>query len=1003
MDHLSRHGYRLARVASKQVRVLALILSLVIGSLLGAAALPPHATPAVSALADPTVVIFQQGNLGYAGTKDTYINRWFPDTSYGWVNTMSVRPDNYVSSLVYFDLTSIPAGANVISAQLNLYCTGTGGQPMDVRTFRVLRSWADAEATWNMATSSDAWGLPGAESTATDRVAGAESSQTVLAASRWYSWSVSEMVQHWINFPGENKGVVLKGYGDHFVQFAFASSEYWNKDLRPQLQVTYIIGELPTATPTITRTPTNSATPTLTPWLTSTPTRTVTPTGTPGTPTRTPTPSATPGDVYIRLAPNSRSVLLGDIFMMDIMIDASTPVDSAAVYLNYDPTKLWVVDEFGNPTGQIIAGTALSTVFQNTADNGTGEITLIAGAPLPPAPAPSGTFLVGTIRFKALAESLAGTGVNFSLTPPRKTTTLYEGTANLKGATDGIVYISSATRTPTVTGTLPTATATGTATSTATVTATPPASATATRTWTPVGPTPGNVTVYISPSPKNVSVNDIFTLNIMVNALTQPVDSASVYLDFDPSYLRVVDASGNPMGSIIPSADFGAVFENTVDNALGTINYQAGIPTGLPACNGVCTIATMRFKALNQTAGTSVVFHTTTPRRTRLIMAGIVQNATTVPGTVVIQIAAPTGTATQTPVHTATPTATQTATPTATLTPSHTPTGTITPGTVTLLLEPGLKIATVGEIFDLDVRVNAGAQPVDNVQFHINFNAACLQVVSVLPDLSALPDVVSAPAWDNTLGQVSYAGGVLVGPPASGSFRVATIRFLATAPVGGTVISFVYYPPLRNTSVTYLGSSVLAGSTNSIVLVMPGGGAATATPTRTNTPTPTPSPTATATPTVTPTLPSGPWGTVTGRVILEGRINHSGVLVTIGPSSAVTAADGTFTVTGVPVGSYTVRAAKQSYLYAEKAGVVVVNGLTTPLPDVGLYGGDCNGDGMVDLYDMVVVGMAYEATPASPHWDPTADINGDNVVDLLDLVIIGNNFEKVAPTAWTMF
>ncbi len=83
--------------------------------------------------------------------------------------------------------------------------------------------------------------------------------------------------------------------------------------------------------------------------------------------------------------------------------------------------------------------------------------------------------------------------------------------------------------------------------------------------------------------------------------------------------------------------------------------------------------------------------------------------------------------------------------------------------------------------------------------------------------------------------------------------------------------------------------------------------------------------------------------------------------------------------------------------------MIVTNGGTTNLPDVGLFGGDSSGDGLIDVYDMVIVGMAYEATPGSPLWDPRADINGDGIIDLLDLVIIGTNFEKVAPTAWTMF
>jgi len=965
MDHLTERDGRSARGLASlggvgiekrllKVEIALVILFILLGSLFATGGSPLQPSPSTShALVEPITDTFQYGYLGYTGVRDTYINQWFPDTNYGWYNTMSIRPVNYASSLLFFDLTSIPAYANVISAQLGVWCTGTGGQTVDVCSFRVLRQWVDSQATWNIARTSVPWGLPGCDHTITDRTPDFESLVTVLAESRWYTWTLTSMVQTWVASPSLNQGVILKGYGNHFVQFAFASSEYWNKDLRPRLKVTYLLGPLPTSTPTI------SLTPTVTPWQT-------------WTPTRTPTPSATPGDVYIRIVPNNRTVLVGEVFTLDVMIEAPVqPVDSAAVYIDYDPVFLIVVDEFGNPTNQVIPGPALPAVFQNNADNGLGDVNYVAGAALPPVPPPVGTFLVATIRFKALAQNAGGTGVTFVFNPPRRTLTLYEGVLNLRGHTNGLVYISSVTPTPTATGPTPTRTRTPTATSTL------------------PGPTPGNVTVYIDPAPKVVCVNEVFTVYIRVNELGQPVDSGSVYVDFDPSYLRVVDAAGNPTSSIIPGGDFSAVFENAADNAAGTINYQAGIPSGPPPCASICTMATIRLKALAPTGGTPLAFHTTVPRRTRMILGGVTQNTSVSSGLVIIGAATPT--------HTATPAVSATRTPTRTATPTGSP----LPG-VSILLDPGLKIATVGEIFDLHIRINAGAQPVDGAQAYVNFNPAYLQVLSVIPDLSVFPDIVAAPTWDNAAGHVGYAAGILIGTPATGNFRIATIRFFAAAPVGGTVVSFAFHPPFRDTNVTYQGARMLGGSVNSIILIMPAG-AATATPTVTGAPTATPTPTVTPTRTATPTLPTGPSGTVVGRVILEGRSNHSGAVVTVGGRSATTAANGTFTITGVPVGVHTARASKMSYLYSEKPGVLVTSGGTTTLPDVGLYGGDCSGDGIVDLFDMVIVGMAYEANPSSPHWDPRADINGDNVVNLLDLVIIGTNFEKTAPTPWTMW
>jgi len=53
---------------------------------------------------------------------------------------------------------------------------------------------------------------------------------------------------------------------------------------------------------------------------------------------------------------------------------------------------------------------------------------------------------------------------------------------------------------------------------------------------------------------------------------------------------------------------------------------------------------------------------------------------------------------------------------------------------------------------------------------------------------------------------------------------------------------------------------------------------------------------------------------------------------------------------------------------------------------VGL--GDVNGDGKVDIYDVVQAAIAYGSKPEDPNWDPDADVNGDGKVDIYDLVTI---------------
>ncbi|NLS77400.1 MAG: hypothetical protein GXY76_09105 [Chloroflexi bacterium] len=185
--------------------------------------------------------------------------------------------------------------------------------------------------------------------------------------------------------------------------------------------------------------------------------------------------------------------------------------------------------------------------------------------------------------------------------------------------------------------------------------------------------------------------------------------------------------------------------------------------------------------------------------------------------------------------------------------------------------------------------------------------------------------------------------------------------------------------------------------------------AATATPTRTNTP-PT-IPANTATPTA--TTPAGQAtrtplpgrGHVSGYVQVEGRVNYSGASValpSVAGANAVTDASGKFTIYDVPAGIYTIVADINRYLYAQKSDVSVTNGNTTVLTDVNLRGGDANDDDTVDIFDLVILGLSYNSTPADPDWDERGDINNDGAVNLWDLVLVGTNYNKTAPTAWSL-
>ncbi len=63
--------------------------------------------------------------------------------------------------------------------------------------------------------------------------------------------------------------------------------------------------------------------------------------------------------------------------------------------------------------------------------------------------------------------------------------------------------------------------------------------------------------------------------------------------------------------------------------------------------------------------------------------------------------------------------------------------------------------------------------------------------------------------------------------------------------------------------------------------------------------------------------------------------------------------------------------------------------------------GDVNGDCIVDVRDLVLVGLAFTSTagpPASTNWNPYADLNNDRAVNINDLVLVGSSFSQTCPT-----
>jgi hypothetical protein len=58
------------------------------------------------------------------------------------------------------------------------------------------------------------------------------------------------------------------------------------------------------------------------------------------------------------------------------------------------------------------------------------------------------------------------------------------------------------------------------------------------------------------------------------------------------------------------------------------------------------------------------------------------------------------------------------------------------------------------------------------------------------------------------------------------------------------------------------------------------------------------------------------------------------------------------------------------------------------------YQGDANKDGVVDLFDAVIVALAYNSKPGDPNWNAIADLDKNGVIDVFDMTTVGKDFGK---------
>jgi hypothetical protein len=192
-------------------------------------------------------------NTDHPGTiEDTFVDAGTANdnkSTHITVNTYTWPADTVANTtIIKWDLSSIPTDATVIDATLYLYQVETGGDTSyDLPVHKIINvNPVISACTWNTYDGVNPWtgGTDGGQSD----IAAAEDTQVVNATNNEYkTWSVNNMVADWVSTPSSNYGMLVNSDSVATINSHrfFASTEVTDASTRPKLIITYSTGVAP--------------------------------------------------------------------------------------------------------------------------------------------------------------------------------------------------------------------------------------------------------------------------------------------------------------------------------------------------------------------------------------------------------------------------------------------------------------------------------------------------------------------------------------------------------------------------------------------------------------------------------------------------------------------------------------------------------------------------------------------------------------------------------------